>query len=80
MQKEHPKQTNPVNTFFGGCIQARETGEALWSYDGKADRTLTVHAEIGESFTLLSDTYLLSGKGKYQSVQLLHSRNQRDNS
>lgn len=67
---------NPVNTFFGGCIQAREMGEALRSYG----RTLTVHTEIGELFTLLSDTYLLSGKGKHQSVQLVYSINQRDDS
>ena len=71
---------NPVNMFFGGCIQAQEMGEALWSYDGKADRMLTVHTEIGELFTLPSDTYLLSGKGKHQSVQLVYSINQRDNS
>lgn len=28
-KKEHPKQRNGVNMFFGGCIQAQETGEAM---------------------------------------------------
>lgn len=27
--KEHPKQRNGVNKFFGGCIQVQEMGEAM---------------------------------------------------
>lgn len=62
--------------FFGGCIQAQEMGEAMMVKLTKQEQS----TETSGNSSHFLQTCLLSAKGKYQSVQLVYSINQRGNS
>lgn len=50
--KEHPKQRNGVNKFFGGCIQVQEMGEATME---KVTEQSSPHRHQGIVHTSLRD-------------------------